>query len=144
MKALLRLLILLLVPLTQGFGQEPKRIAAKPSPGAESRQQTVASGAPQRPAPMVQPKALPQLSPTLGDIAREARAAHAAAAKAHVVLDPEADAVTSPPEEGAALKNEPADPGQRACRTSDVKTISIAVERRPVRCLSRLALLLTP
>ena len=114
MKALLKLLILLLVPLTQGFGQEPQRIAVKPGPGAQSRQQIVATGAPQRPAPMVQPKALPQLSPTLGDIAREARAAHAAAAKAQVVLDPEADAdaITNPSEKGAALSNEVAEPSQ--------------------------------
>lgn len=90
MKTLLNLLITCLVLLlTQGFTQEPKRavVAQEPAGGSGvSRDQIIATGSPQRAAPTVQPKALPQLSPSLGEIARAARAAHAAAPKAQVVV----------------------------------------------------------
>jgi hypothetical protein len=89
MKLLLKLLIAGLVLLTAGFAQEPKHavVAQEPaSPSAASTEQMIAMGSPQRPAPVVQPKALPPLNPSLGEIARKARAAHAAAPKAQVVL----------------------------------------------------------
>lgn len=89
MKTLLRLLITALVLMTPGFAQEPKHAVAPQETIAEtavSRDQTIATGSPQRPAPMVQPKALPPLNPSLGEIARRARAAHAAAPKAQVVV----------------------------------------------------------
>lgn len=116
MKTLLKVLIPLLVLLTHGFGQEPKTALIKETPAAEHREQTVTTGSAKEPAPKVQPKALPQLSPTLGEIARAARTAHAAAAKAQMVLDPEADAdnATNPSEKSSAVINESSDPGQRA------------------------------
>ena len=116
MKTLLKLCIPLLVLLTPGFGQEPKTALIKETPAAESREQTVTTGVAKVPAPKVQPKALPPLSPTLGEIARAARAAHAAAAKAQMVLDPDADAdsATNPPEKSSAVMNASPDPGQRA------------------------------
>jgi hypothetical protein len=113
MKTLLKLCIPLLVLLTPGFGQEPKTALIKDTPTAESREQTVTTGSAKVPAPKVQPKALPPLSPTLGEIARAARAAHAAAAKAQMVLDPDADTVTNPSEKTAAVTNETADPAPR-------------------------------
>jgi hypothetical protein len=100
-----------LVLLTTGFGQEPKTALIKEAPAPESREQTVTTGSVKEPAPKVQPKALPTLSPTLGEIARAARAAHAAAAKAQMVLDPDADAdVTNPSEKTAVVTNETAEP----------------------------------
>jgi hypothetical protein len=114
MKTLLKVLIPLLVLLTPGFGQEPKTALIKETPAAERREQTVTTGSAKEPAPKVQPKALPQLSPTLGEIARVARAAHAAAAKAQMVLDPDADIVTNPSEKTAAVTNETADPAPHA------------------------------
>jgi hypothetical protein len=116
MKTLLKLCIPLLALLTPGFGQEPKTALIKDTPAAESREQTVTTGSAKEPAPKVQPKALPPLSPTLGEIARAARAAHAAAAKAQMVLDPDADiiTVTNPSEKTAAVTDATADPGPRA------------------------------
>jgi hypothetical protein len=86
MKTLLKLLIGGVVLLTQGWAQEPKHAIVSQDPAVQSREQSIASGSPQRPAPVVRPKALPPLSPSLGDIARAARAAHAAAPKAQVVV----------------------------------------------------------
>jgi len=78
-----------LVLLTQGFGQEPKRALAQQISAAGTKTQTVASGAAQPLAPVAHPKALPPLNPPLGDIARQARAAHAAAPKAQMVVESE-------------------------------------------------------
>ena len=90
MKLLLKLFIGGVVLLTTGFAQEPKYAMAGPhefvAPPAASSAQMVITGSPQRPAPVLQPKALPQLSPSLGEIARKIRAAHAAAPKAEVVV----------------------------------------------------------
>jgi hypothetical protein len=96
MKTLLRVLMSgLLLLLTQVYAQEPKRAVAPHETIAEagvSRDQTIATGSQPRPAPAVQPKALPELSPSLGEIARRARAAHAAAPKAQVVVADDAPA----------------------------------------------------
>jgi hypothetical protein len=78
------------VLLTQGFGQEPKQALTKQGSTAEARKETIASASPQAVAPVVEPKALPPLNPPLGDIARQARAARAAALKARVVLETDA------------------------------------------------------
>jgi hypothetical protein len=89
MKLLLKLLFGGVVLLTVAFAQEPKHAVAAQEPLAQSgasTEQMVTTGSPQRPAPMVEPKALPPLNPSLGEIARKARAAHAAAPKAQVVL----------------------------------------------------------
>jgi hypothetical protein len=89
MKLLLKMLFGGVVLLTVAFAQEPKHavVAQEPAaPSAASREQFVATGSPQRPVPSVEPKALPPLNPSLGEIARKARAAHAAAPKAQVVL----------------------------------------------------------
>jgi hypothetical protein len=87
MKPVLKLLIASLVLLTQGFAQEPKKAIVPHDSGVvQSRDQITATGSAKQPAPEVQPKALPTLSPSLGDIARAARAAHAAAPKAQVVV----------------------------------------------------------
>jgi hypothetical protein len=89
MKLLFKILIGGVVLLTMALAQEPKHavVAQEPAaPSAASTTQTIATGSPQRPAPVVAPKALPPLNPSLGEIARKARAAHAAAPKAQVVL----------------------------------------------------------
>ena len=89
MKLLLKVLFGGVVLLTVAFAQEPKHavVAQEPAaPSAASTTQMAATGSPQRPAPLVQPKALPPLNPSLGEIARKARAAHAAVPKAQVVL----------------------------------------------------------
>jgi hypothetical protein len=87
MKTSLQLFLAGLVLLTQGFGQEPKQPLAKQVASGQIRTETVANGSLQPAAPVVEPKALPPLNPTLGDIAREARAAHATAQKAQMVVD---------------------------------------------------------
>ena len=77
------------VLLTVAFAQEPKHavVAQEPAAGsAASTTQMIATGSPQRPAPLVEPKALPPLNPSLGEIARKARAVHAEAPKAQVVI----------------------------------------------------------
>ena len=89
MKLLLRVLIGGAVLLTVAFAQEPKHavVAQEPAtPSAASTTQMIATGSPQRPAPAVEPKALPPLNPSLGEIARKARAAHAETPKAQVVV----------------------------------------------------------
>ena len=87
MKTSLQVFLAGLVLLTQGFAQEPKQALAKQVTSGENRKEIVVNGAPLPPAPVLQPKALPPLNPPLGDIARLARAAHAAAAKAQVVVE---------------------------------------------------------
>lgn len=88
MKTSLKLFLAGLVLLTQGFGQEPKQALAKQAPTPPAKNETVISGAaPQAIAPVVEPKALPPMNPPLGDIARQARAAHAVAPKAQVVVE---------------------------------------------------------
>jgi hypothetical protein len=96
MKLLLKLLISGLVLLSTAFAQEPKRAVVAQEPVTQSKilseRVIMAAGAPQRSAPLVQPKALPTLNPSLGEIARQARAAHTAVLKAQAV--PAADAPT--------------------------------------------------
>jgi hypothetical protein len=87
MKTSLKLFLAGLVLLTQGFGQEPKQALAKASTAATKNETIVSGAAPQAVGPVVQPKALPPLNPPLGDIARQARAAHAAAPKAQMVVE---------------------------------------------------------
>jgi hypothetical protein len=89
MQTSLKLFLASLVLLTQGFGQEPKQALTKQSTG-QTRKETIASASPQPVAPVVEPKALPPLDPPLGDIARQARAARAAAPKAQVVVETDA------------------------------------------------------
>jgi hypothetical protein len=89
MKLLLKVLIGGAVLLTVAFAQEPRHavVALEPAaPSAASTTQIIATGSPQRPAPLVEPKALPPLNPSLGEIARKARAAHAVATKAQVAI----------------------------------------------------------
>jgi len=87
MKSVVKLSIASLILLTHGFAQEPKKAIVPQDPTVvQSRDQVIASGSAKQPAPVVQPKALPVLSPSLGDIARAARAAHVAAPKAQVVV----------------------------------------------------------
>jgi hypothetical protein len=89
MKILLKVLIGGLVLLTTAFAQEPKHAVVAQEPVAQSAQSTtqmITTGSPERAAPKVLPKALPPLNPPLGEIARRARAEHAAAPKAKVTL----------------------------------------------------------
>ena len=89
MKLLLKVLIGAAVLLTVAFAQEPKHAVAPQEPvaaSAASSTQMIATGDAQRPAPKVEPKAMPPLNPSLGEIARQARAAHAKAVKAQVVI----------------------------------------------------------
>ena len=90
MKTSLKLSLAGLVLLTQGFGQEPKQALTKQVSTGQTRKETIASASPQPVAPVVEPKALPPLDPPLGDIARQARAARAAAPKAQVVVETDA------------------------------------------------------
>jgi hypothetical protein len=87
MKISVKLILASLLLLTQVFGQEPKKALAQQVASADGKTQTVVTGAAQVPAPAIEPKALPPLNPPLGDIARQARAAHAAAQKAQVVVE---------------------------------------------------------
>ena len=88
MKILLKILIGGVVLMATGFAQELKRGALPQDPVSAqvSRDQIIATGSPQRRVPVVQPKALPELNPSLGEIARRARAAHAEAPKAQLVV----------------------------------------------------------
>jgi hypothetical protein len=89
MNTMPKVIIANLVLLAAGFAQEPKRAVVPQQTIAEtgvSREQIIAAGSEQRPAPTVEPKALPPLNPSLGEIARKARAAHAVAPKAQVVV----------------------------------------------------------
>ncbi len=89
MKTILKVLIANLVLLTLGFAQEPQRaVVSKPTiaEAGVSTDQTIVTGSEQRPAPAIEPKALPLMNPSLGEIARKARAAHAAAPKAQMVV----------------------------------------------------------
>jgi hypothetical protein len=81
----LKLILASLLLLTQAFGQEPKKSLAQLSP--DGKTQIVVAGTAQAPAPAIEPKALPPLNPPLGDIARQARAAHAGAQKAQMVVE---------------------------------------------------------
>jgi hypothetical protein len=89
MKLLLKLLIAGLMLVSTAFAQEPKHAVVAQEPVAQSRilseRVIMATGSPQRSAPLVQPKALPPLNPSLGEIARLARAAHTAVPKAQAV-----------------------------------------------------------
>ena len=89
MRLLLKLLIAGVILVATGFAQEPRHALVAQEPVAPSRaptEQFIAMGSPQRPAPLVQPKALPALNPSLAEVARKVRAAHAAVPKAQVVL----------------------------------------------------------
>ena len=87
MKTSLKLVLAGLVLLTQGFGQEPKQALAKQVATPESRKKPSSQARRKLRLQCVQPKALPPLNPSLGEIARQARAAHAAAPKAQEVAD---------------------------------------------------------
>lgn len=89
MKLLLKLLIGGVVLVATALAQEPKHAVVAQDPvtnSGASTEQMVATGSPQGSAPVVEPKALPALNPSLGEIARKARAAHAVAPKAQMVL----------------------------------------------------------
>jgi hypothetical protein len=87
MKISLKLFLASLALLTLGFGQEPKQALARQQSAVPGTKQNVASGVAQPGSPVVEPKALPPLNPPLGDIARQARAARAAAPKAQRSLE---------------------------------------------------------
>jgi hypothetical protein len=86
MKTSLKLILAILMLVPGGLCQEPKKALNKETPTGDAKVQVV-NGAPKLAAPSVQPKALPPLNPPLGDIARQARAARAAAPKAEVVVE---------------------------------------------------------
>jgi hypothetical protein len=89
MKTLSQLMIAGLVLVTPLFAQEPKRAVVPQQTIAETKistDQFVATGGPQQRAPQIQPKALPPMNPSLGEIARRARAAHAEAPKVQMVV----------------------------------------------------------
>ena len=69
MKLLLKVLIGGTVLLTVAFAQEPKHAVAPQEPvsaSAASTTQMIATADPHRPAPKIEPKALPPLNPSLG------------------------------------------------------------------------------
>lgn len=86
MNSSLKLLLAILMLASSGLCQEPKKALDKQTPTGEAKMQIV-NGAPKPAAPSVEPKALPPLNPPLGDIARQARAARAAAPKVEVVVE---------------------------------------------------------
>ena len=107
MKTSLKLFLASLVLLTQGFAQEPKQALAKQVSSGEPKTERAVSGAPLPPAPVVQPKALPPLNPSLGEIARQARAAHSTAPKAQVIVETDtAEQKTDHAEATAATSNQ--------------------------------------
>ena len=109
MKSVLQLLTASLILISSGFAQEPKRaIVPQDTTVIQSTEQTIATGSEKRPAPVIQPKALPALSPSLGEIARAARAAHASAPKAQLVVAEDAapNKDVAAPKEDAALKED--------------------------------------
>ncbi len=105
MKTCLQLLLAGLILVIPGFAQEPKQPLVRQATAGNISTETVASGSAQPAAPTVQPKALPALNPPLGDIARQARAAHAAAQKAQIVVDTD---TATPEQNETAAKNEAA------------------------------------
>jgi hypothetical protein len=104
MKTLSQMLIAGLVLVTPLFAQEPKHAVVPQETIAEAKvstDQVIATGSPQHSAPVVQPKPLPALNPSLGEIARRARAAHAEAPKAQMVVADDA----LPQDKGIAAAN---------------------------------------
>jgi hypothetical protein len=86
MKTSIMLLLATLVLVTYSVGQEPKQALDKQTPTGDATMHTVTGSKPN--TVVVEPKPLPPMNPPLGDIARQARAAHAAAAaKAEVIVD---------------------------------------------------------
>ena len=89
MNIALKLMVAGLVLTAAGFAQEPKRPAVAPQSIAKSKVlsgEVIVMGSPDPSAPKVQPKALPPLNPSLGEIARRVRAARAEAPKAQMVV----------------------------------------------------------
>ena len=89
MRLLLKILLGGVVLLTTAFAQEPKHAVVAQEPVTQrgaSTTQMISTGPAERTAPVVLPKALPPLNPSLGEIARKARATHAEAPKAQVVV----------------------------------------------------------
>jgi hypothetical protein len=87
MKTLLALLITVVALLIPASAQELKGPASQQPVTMQLGEPRIATGSPARPAPVIQPKALPQLSLSLGEIARRVRAARAAGPKAQVVVN---------------------------------------------------------
>ena len=87
MKTSILLLLATLVLVTYSVGQEPKALD-KQTPTGDAKMHTVTGSKPD--TIVLEPKPLPPMNPPLGDIARQARAAHAAAAKAEVIVDTDA------------------------------------------------------
>jgi hypothetical protein len=95
MRLLLKILIGGVVLLTTAFAQEPKHAVVAQEPVTQrgaSRTEMISTGSAEHPAPAVLPKALPSLNPSLGEVARKARAAHEEAPKAQVVVSDDAPA----------------------------------------------------
>jgi hypothetical protein len=104
MKMLSQMVIAGLVMVTPLFAQEPKHAVAPQETIAETKistDQIIATGSPERRAPQIQPKALPPMNPSLGEIARQARAAHAEAPKAQMIVADDA----LPQDKGIASAN---------------------------------------
>ncbi len=87
MKTSLMLVVAGLVLATQAFGQEPTQALAKQVATPQTIKAIIVTGSAQPDAPVIEPKALPVMNPTLGDIARQARADHANAPKAHSLVE---------------------------------------------------------
>lgn len=116
MKTLLQLVMAGFVLVTPLLAQEPKRTVVPQQTIAETKISTdelIATGAPQKRAPQIPPKALPPMNPSLGEIARRARAAHAEAPKAQMVVADDA----LPQDNGiAAASSQPATDSNAATR----------------------------
>jgi len=112
MKTCLQLLLAGLILVIPGLAQEPKQPLVRQVTAGNTTTETVASGSAQPAAPTVQPKALPALNPPLGDIARQARAAHAAAQKAQMVVDSD----TAAPEQNETAAKDPAGRDEAAAK----------------------------
>jgi hypothetical protein len=87
MKTSFKVFLVGIALVSLAYSQEPTQALTKQLSSGETRKGVVVSGAPQPAAPVLQPKALPAMNPPLGEIARLARAAHAAAPKALVVVE---------------------------------------------------------
>lgn len=85
----LTVLVVAFALLPMAFGQEPnrKRMGIRQEALRPPSEQIFTQGFLHKPAPLLQPKALPVLNPPMGDIARQARITHAATLKAEMVFE---------------------------------------------------------
>jgi hypothetical protein len=101
MKTALQLVMASMLLMGSAFAQEPQKLLTSKAP--QSSGQTMAIGSAPLVAQAEQPKPLPPVYPSLGEIARQARIAHFAAPKSEKVV--ETDTLEQPAQEASAPAN---------------------------------------